>query len=53
MQLLKTNKECNNAVTKDEHVKSEIRERLLNDTIEHVVEMARRFSVEPVEKDAN
>lgn len=43
----------NNAVTKDEHVKSEIRERLLNDTIEHVVEMARRFSVEPVEKDAN
>ena len=43
----------NNAVTKDEHVKSEIRERLLNDTIEQVVEMARRFSVEPVEKDAN
>ena len=43
----------NHAVTKDEHVKSEIRERLLNDTIEHVVEMSRRFSVEPVEKDAN
>ena len=25
----------------------------MNDTIEHVVEMARKFSVEPLEKDAN
>jgi len=46
----------NHAVTIDEHVESESERkgRLLDDTIEHVVEMARRFSVEPpVEKDAN
>jgi len=45
----------NHPVTKDEHVESEIerKERLIDDTIEHVVEMARKVSVEPVEKDAN
>jgi len=45
----------NRAVTKDEHVVSDIenKERLLDDTIEHVVEMARKYSVELVEKDAN
>jgi len=43
------------AVPKDEQVESEFerKERLLDDTIEHVVEMARKFAVEPVEKDAN
>jgi len=43
-------------VTINEHVESESERkgRMLDDTIEHVVEMARRFSVEPpVEKDAN
>jgi len=45
----------NHAVDRDEHVESEIgrKESLIDDTIEHVVEMAREFSVKPVKKDAN